>query len=404
MMGFGLGPTWRALLRKRSLYFAVVLQIGIGFAVVVQSTLLAQGFLATAHQATGWDQENVVLVTAERYDANFDAETMRGRDLHGLQGIDGVEGVEVMHKPPQSRRDVADYLVSREGTTAQVWSLSGGPRVTELLGAELVAGRAPVASDVELTAEGGPIAAVLSAAMVEVLWPGTPAHEVIGRILTSPSRGRDVVVVGVVATAISPAPFMPLCEQTVIYAAEVPAQRRAHFVLHVQPGRTASVITAAHEVLARNDPARFTAVRTLDEQRRHTVRNALGAPRIIWTVNAIVIGVMLFGSLGMASFLVTERTRQIGIRRALGARRDDIVGYFLVENFLVTTVGLVLGLPLNLLLHEVLLRFGSHVELSGWVIAAAAFKFWTIGLIAALVPALRASRIPPVVASKGASS
>jgi putative ABC transport system permease protein len=404
MMGFGIGPTWRALLRKRSLYVAVVLQIGIGFAIVVQSTLLAREFLATAQQATGWDQHNVVLVTAERYDANSDALALRARDLAALEKLDGVDGVEVVSKPPQTRRDVADYLVTREGTTAQIWSISGGPRLTQVLGAQLVAGRAPVAADLETTAKGGPIAAVLSAPLVTVLWPGATADQVIGRTLSSPSRGRDVVVVGVVATAISPAPFMPLCKQTVLYAAEIPAQRRAHFVVHVTPGRTAAVIAAAHDVLAAHDPDRWTAIRTLDEQRRHTVRNAYGAPRIIWTVNAIVIGVMLFGSLGMASFLVTERTRQIGIRRALGARRDDIVGYFLVENFLVTTVGLAIGLPLNMLLHEVLLRFGSHVQFSGWVLVAAAFKFWVIGLIAALVPALRASRIPPVVASKGASS
>jgi putative ABC transport system permease protein len=122
---------------------------------------------------------------------------------------------------------------------------------------------------------------------------------------------------------------------------------------------------------------------------------------VFGSIAALVLGVVLLGSTGMSAFLVAERLREIGIRRALGARRRDIGAYFLFENFAVTSIGLVLGTALSVVanqrLMQLLIPFAvldfRHLFLS-------IILFWVTGLLAASMPALRASRVPPSVASK----
>ena len=124
---------------------------------------------------------------------------------------------------------------------------------------------------------------------------------------------------------------------------------------------------------------------------------------LIATLNA-VMGLLLLvtalGIVGLTSFSVAERRRQIGTRRALGATRRDVVRYFLLENWLVTTCGAVLGVGLALALNVGLLNVveGSRI---GWqVLAAGVVLLWAIGLGSALGPALRASQVAPAIATR----
>jgi putative ABC transport system permease protein len=404
MLSLGLGPTWRALLRHRATYFAVVLQIAIGYAIVVQSVAIARRFVDTARTPTGWDDGRVVVAVTERDEPSLDPRSLRERDRAAMRAIPGVDAVESVTNLPTSRRDLADLVVTDEGTRALFWSLVGGPAYAEVLGGKLLAGRFPTAADIQALEQGAPVPAVLTEPLVRELFGEGDAARVIGREVMLPTRGRPMRILGVIDAALGPPPFVPDPKQVALLAVDPHAGRRHQMLIRVAPGQLSAVLDRVPHALRAVDAARWQEVLPLVAYRDRVVRNAYGAPRIIYTVNAIVIGVVLFGSLGMASFLVSERKRQIGIRRALGARRADVVGYFLVENFLLTTVGLVVGLPLNALLFHVLTSLGNTLTFAPWDYVAAAAIFWAVGLVAALMPALRASRIPPVVASKGAES
>src|SRR6185436_5248244 len=83
----------------------------------------------------------------------------------------------------------------------------------------------------------------------------------------------------------------------------------------------------------------------------------------LWT-GFLVVAVALAGSLALASFSVAERSRQIGVRRALGASRSEIVRYFLFENLILTGFGLGLGLGLAVALNQVLRRIMPDLKLT----------------------------------------
>ncbi|HET7591674.1 MAG TPA: FtsX-like permease family protein, partial [Rhodanobacteraceae bacterium] len=110
--------------------------------------------------------------------------------------------------------------------------------------------------------------------------------------------------------------------------------------------------------------------------------------------------VTALGITGLASFWVQQRTRTIGIRRAIGATRGDILRYFQTENFLIVTFGVVVGVALAIGLNLLLMKHYELPRLPLWYLPVGAVVLWVLGQLAVLAPALRASRVPPVVATR----
>ena len=97
---------------------------------------------------------------------------------------------------------------------------------------------------------------------------------------------------------------------------------------------------------------------------------------------------------------MTQRTRQIGTRRALGATKGDIVRYFLVENWMITTIGLAIGAALTFGLNIALVNIADAPKLDWPLLLAGMALLWLTGIAAALVPALRATNVAPEVATR----
>jgi putative ABC transport system permease protein len=113
-----------------------------------------------------------------------------------------------------------------------------------------------------------------------------------------------------------------------------------------------------------------------------------------------VLVVTLIGIMGLTGFWVQKRTRQIGIRRALGARRADILVHFLIENALIVGAGIVLGMLLASLGNRLLMHYYELPQLPWVWLPVGAALMLALGQLAVLSPALRASRVPPVVATR----
>jgi putative ABC transport system permease protein len=120
-------------------------------------------------------------------------------------------------------------------------------------------------------------------------------------------------------------------------------------------------------------------------------------------LGGVIVALLLvtaLGIVGLASFWVAQRRKQIGVRRALGATRGDILRYFQTENFLIVTFGIVLG---AILAYGINLLLMSHYELPRlpfFYLPIGAIALWGLGQLAVLGPALRAAAVPPVVATR----
>jgi putative ABC transport system permease protein len=117
-------------------------------------------------------------------------------------------------------------------------------------------------------------------------------------------------------------------------------------------------------------------------------------------VTLTVVIVTVIGIMGLTGFWVQRRTRQIGIRRALGARRTDILREFLAENALIVTIGVTIGMVLAYVGNALLMKQYELPRLPWMWLPFGAGLMLVLGQVAVLGPARRAAAVPPVVATR----
>src|SRR5690606_8776475 len=140
--------------------------------------------------------------------------------------------------------------------------------------------------------------------------------------------------------------------------------------------------------------------RTFEELRNEYYQ----APRAMaWLLGIVCVALLLItalGIIGLASFWVQQRTKQIGVRRALGATRGQIVRYFQTENFLLASIGIGLGMLLAFAINQALMGRYELARLPLYYLPAGAVLLWLLGQLAVYVPARRAASIPPATATR----
>jgi len=123
---------------------------------------------------------------------------------------------------------------------------------------------------------------------------------------------------------------------------------------------------------------------------------------MLLSVCALLLLVTGSGIVGMATLRVAQRKKLIGVRRALGARKLDILRYFIVENFLITSGGVVAGLLLAVGLNQLLVSQLEMTKLPLAYLAYGAGALWVLGFLAVYGPAWRAAGISPAIATRSA--
>ena len=122
-----------------------------------------------------------------------------------------------------------------------------------------------------------------------------------------------------------------------------------------------------------------------------------------WLLVAVIVALLVvtaLGIVGLASFWVAQRTKQIGVRRALGATRGQILRYFQTENFLLATIGIVLGMLMAYGINQLLMERYELPRLPALYLPVGALALWMLGQIAVFGPARRAAAVPPAVATR----
>jgi putative ABC transport system permease protein len=117
-------------------------------------------------------------------------------------------------------------------------------------------------------------------------------------------------------------------------------------------------------------------------------------------ISVVLLAITAAGIVGLTSFWVGQRRKQIGVRRALGARRRDILAYFLTENFLISASGAVLGIVLGFAFNLWTVTHFAMDRMSLVYVGLGVLMLLLLGQAATLAPALRASRVSPVEATR----
>jgi putative ABC transport system permease protein len=173
------------------------------------------------------------------------------------------------------------------------------------------------------------------------------------------------------------------------------------YVIRTEPGRRDALMPQVEELLAGNNPDRIVRnMTTMTETRARSYLEDVAMIRLLVFIVSLLTAITGLGIVGLASFNVARRTKQIGTRRALGASRPAILRYFLLENFLVSGVGIAAGAVLAVGLNIWMVQAFDLAPLTWYIIPLAMAALWLVGQAAVFWPARRASLVPPAVATR----
>ena len=411
-----LGPIFRALIHNRTKFLLISLEVALTLAIVANCVSMVLDLRGQFTRPSGFDEENLVVVSLEPFAPAYEDEgylhAARARDLDRLRAFSGVRDATAISAIPLSGggSSTGRKAEGAKGDSSSAPFFVVSDHAVQTLGVELVAGRDFQPGefrdydDAEGEVHDQPV--ILSQPLADKLFPQGDA---VGKRITSGGEAKSSnIVIGVVDTMFN---SWPQSERISGHAMLLPGQpedkRLIRYMVRTEPGARQAVMTGLEDMLLKVDAGRIIRVRSLTEIKENTYNGERGLMKILGGVVVLLVAVTAFGIVGLTSFSVSQRRRQIGTRRALGATRQDILRYFLLETWLVTGSGLALGLGMAWALNYTLVRMTTVAGASAAVpkldwtlLAGGMLLLWVSGLLAALAPALKATRVAPVVATR----
>jgi putative ABC transport system permease protein len=228
-----------------------------------------------------------------------------------------------------------------------------------------------------------------------------PGKSPVGQTFYATGKEPQTVV-GVIDRLHRPSVTKPGRESfAVVLPIRAPSASGGDYLLRVDPTRPGEVLAAVESALHKVSPNRIILKRqTFAEIRGNYFKADRAMAYLLVGVSIALLIITALGVVGLASFWVQQRTRQIGVRRALGATRGDILRYFQLENFILASVGIVIGMALAYAINLWLMQKYQVARLPAGFLPVGAGLLWTLGQIAVLGPAMRAATIPPAIATR----
>ena len=240
---------------------------------------------------------------------------------------------------------------------------------------------------------------IISEAMAKALWTDADPLEVVGRTAYI-NDGEPITIIGIVEKLQAPWNSWTTVEQSMLVPDKL-TWTGVRYMVRTEPGRRDEMMPVVEELLARSNNQRIVrAPESMAETRARSYALDSGLAKILGVIMAMLVLITSLGIVGLASFSVRRRTKQIGTRRALGAKKRHILRYFLVENFVITTLGVVLGAVMTVGFNVWLVQALNFPKIDWLYVPIGMIALWLIGIIAVLGPARRATAVPPAVATR----
>ena len=398
-----LGPIFRALMHNPTRFWLITLEVALTLAIVVNCVAIILDRRELLSRPSGLDEPNLVVVTTQLFADDFSddgfIDTVREEDLRRLRAIPGVRAAAAMDYLPLAGGGSIMSLKAEEeegdGHTAPYFTVGLG--ALDALGVELVAGRDHVEADLRPEYEE-PENLILTQALADRIFPDGDA---LGKVVLDPDTDEVFGhVVGIIRQMHNAWPRSSIAELAMLRPGPANDWRQIRYIVRSESGALEAVFNELEPaVLAVND-GRIVRVRPIDYYKQRYFDDEHVLVKVLTALVALLIGVTSLGIIGLTSFSVTQRTREIGTRRALGATRVAVLRYFVVEIWVIAGIGLALGTLLAYVLNYALAHLAGAPSISWSLIAGGIVLLWGIGLASALVPAFRATLVPPVVTTR----
>lgn len=405
-------PILSTLMRHKTAASLIVIEIALTCAIICNALFMISDRIREVREVSGLVEDELVRVQILSIGSDADQSARTRTDLANLRAIPGVKDATVLNQVPfvnSSWNSGVRLAQEQQQSTLSATTYMAEDQFIETLGLKLVAGRDfnpeeyQEASDLldGLTEDGSVPGAIITRSLADKLYPGEDA---VGKSFYS-WGDKPIRVIGVVEHLVRPSQMggPSAREYSMVFPLRPHYNLGGNYVIRTSPERRAEVLAAAKKTLLANGADRIILEdnsKTVEELRHEFFQ----APRAMaWLLGIVCVALLLItalGIIGLASFWVQQRTKQIGVRRALGATRGQILRYFQTENFLLATIGIAVGMLLAFAINQLLMGKYEMARLPLFYLPAGAVLLWALGQLAVWAPARRAASIPPAVATR----
>ncbi|TAM19767.1 MAG: FtsX-like permease family protein [Rhodanobacter sp.] len=410
-----LHPILSALRHHKTGVLLIALQIALTLAIVCNAVFIIGQRIERTQRPTGLVENGLIRVSQQWLDApsgddpatieKLDA--MQRTDLATLRGLPDVQEAAASTSMPLQGAMWSGNLTltpQPKGLDVPVAYYYGDEHQRATFGLRLIAGRDFTAGeiqhhDIRSTAIAPVI--IVSQPVADALFPRGDA---LGK--TVYQDGKPATIVGIVERLQTPT--LSKAGSVWAYHSVLEPVRldgaTASYALRAKPGREQAAMREARKALLAVDPMRFMpdswGVQSFSQIRAKVYRGDRGMALLMGVISLILLCITATGIVGLTSFWVGQRRKQIGVRRALGARRVDILRHFQLENLFIAGIGAVLGVLLAIGLNLWLMQRYEMARLPLFYVLLGMAAVLALGQGAVFVPARRASNVPPVVATR----
>jgi putative ABC transport system permease protein len=404
------GPIARTLMRSKLGATLIIAQVALTVAILANVLPVVYERIQIVSRPSGIDER--ALFAMDAMDSKGDSRTALATRLEQegrlISSVPGVASTTFSNTYSNSNSGWSTGLSAKVGaeSTSNAALYLSDENALQTYQLKLIAGRwfdAREVSPLDPAENLNPPSIVLTESMAKTLFPEGDA---VGKrvSLVPDATSLDSEVIGVVSDMGRP---WPQWGENYYHSAFVPKIQYGYgkWIVRVKPDTSIdSVLQAVQQSLVKADRSVVYGqqARTFQAARLDAYSSDLVLCWLLSGFAVLLVAVTALGIVGLASFWVTQRTRTIGVRRAMGARAKDIARYFRQENLLLSSIGAVIGVGLAYALNYAITTQLGGEKLPFWPVAAGSVILIVLGQLAVTAPAKRASAIPPAIATRSA--
>lgn len=398
---FEIKPIFNALFRSKVGAVLLLIQIAITTAIVSNAAFIIQDRIGYLSQQTGYPEEDIFVFHVMMFGQDVSLSQQYELDEAMLRQIPGVVDAAYSSNTPLSgsgsSSDFSLKPAPEEGKSARTSYMFIDEHGLNTYGVKLIAGRNYTEDEVIVTDNYDELSkvTVVTKTLLDELFPD-------GNGLGQTIYFGDIPMKIIGVIDLMKGPWLKDSRpDNVALLPFIKAGSNARFVVRTEPGQRQSVMNRVEEAMLKNYNKRvISRIRGLDEDKEQYMAEDTLMMRMLIVLITILVLVTALGIFGLTLFNISKRTKQIGTRRALGARKSAIISYFLVENAMICSVGLVIGIIAAVYLGQLLMQHFSIAQLEISYVLGTALCVFVMSLLAVLAPAKRAANISPSIATR----
>ena len=403
-------PILSALRRQKTGTTLIALQIALTLAIVCNALFIIKQRVTHLSRATGIDEQNILSVRNQWVGKppSQQVSGLTATDLAALRQIPGVIDAYSTNSYPLRQggwSEGLDYKPNQDHSTAHTAIYFSDEHTLDTLGLKLIEGRNFRAEEIgrmDMRDKLAPPTIIITRELAHKLYPDGSS---LGKVVYL--SNNPTTIIGVVDQLEVPwvdTWASPWSEQSTLVPVRLAMSLGSFYLIRTQPGQLDAVTKQVSKALYGVNRMRVIdpkdGVQSFSQTRAKAYARDRGMAILMGVVCVVLLAITAAGIVGLTSFWVGQRRKQIGVRRALGATHRDILSYFLTENLLISLGGVIVGALLAIGMNMWMVSHFEMARLSLTYVVAGVVVLLLLGQAAVLAPALRASRVPPVEATR----